>query len=207
MIRAFARTLAIALALGSLSGCCWLWRPSGPETVVVVVPSRHDGHVGAVVVGQGEQRELLNTAYATAQVSARGHVHREALTPEEVAGTFGAASAALPRKAVSFTLYFTLAKPVLTDESVAKLDEVLQQAAGWEAAEITVTGHTDRMGTDENNDALSLRRAERIRQMLVDKGANGATVHAVGMGEREPIVPTEDGVKEAANRRVEVTIR
>src|SRR5260221_14684450 len=119
MIRASARTLAIALALSSLSGCCWLWRPSGPETIVVVVPSRHDGHVGAVVVGEGEQRELLNSAYATATVRSRGHIHREPLNPDEVQKLFGQASAALPRKAVSFTLYFTRANEVLTDESSA----------------------------------------------------------------------------------------
>ena len=207
MTRAVLRLPAVALALAMLPGCCWLWNPSGPETMVVVVPSRHDGHVGAVVVSKGEEREVLDSAYAAATVRARGHVHRAALDAAKVDKVFAAASAALPRKSMSFTLHFELAGQALTAESSARLDEVLAAAANWEAAEIEVVGHTDRMGTPENNDALSLKRAEHVRQLLVERGANPAAVRAIGMGERDPIVPTDDGVAEAANRRVEVLIR
>ena len=207
MIGLLARTLALALALAVLPGCCWLWRPSGPETVVVVVPSRHDGHVGAVVVGKGEERQVLDSAYATARVGSRGHVHRDAMSADEVQKMFGQASAALPRKSMAFTLHFVLANQTLTPESSARLDEVLAEAANWEAAEIEVVGHTDRMGTPENNDALSLKRAEHVRQLLIERGAKPEAVRAVGLGEREPVVETADGVAEAANRRVEVTIR
>lgn len=207
MIRALARAALVAAVLGLLPGCCWLWRPSGPETIVVVVPSRHDGHVGAVVVSKGEERQVLDSAYASATVRKRGHVHKTALKSEDVEKLFGRASAALPRKAMSFTLHFSLARPELTPESVDQLQRVLTEAAGWEAAEITVTGHTDRMGTDENNDRLSLKRAESVRQMLIARGAKPEMIHAVGIGEREPVVPTEDGQAEEANRRVEVTIR
>lgn len=207
MTRALTRSAALALTVALLPGCCWLWRPSGPETVVVVVPSRHDGHVGSVVVTKGEERQVLDSAYATARVRNRGHVHKTALNTEDVDKLFAEASAALPRRAMSFTLNFVLAKQDLTPESLEKLNQVLTEAAGWEAAEIMVTGHTDRMGTDENNDALSLKRAESVRQMLLRRGANAATVHAIGMGEREPVTPTDDGVAEDSNRRVEVTIR
>lgn len=207
MIGGLGRGAVVALALTLLPGCCWLWRPSGPETVVVVVPSRHDGHVGSVVVTKGAERQVLDSAYASARVGHRGHVRKTALKSEEIEQRFGRASAALPRRAVSFTLHFTLAKQQLTAESKDKLDQVLAEAAGWEAAEIMVTGHTDRMGTDENNDRLSLRRAESVRDMLVRRGARAEAVHAIGMGEREPVVATEDGVAEDANRRVEITIR
>lgn len=207
MMRAGGRALVLALATTTLPGCCWLWKPSGPETLVIVVPSRHDGHVGAVVVSKGEERQVLDSAYATARVKQRGHVHRTSLRVDEIEQLFGAASAALPRKSMSFTLHFGLAGRELTAESMAKLDQVLAESAHWEAAEIEVVGHTDRMGTPENNEALSLKRAEHVRQLLIGKGASAGTVLAVGRGEREPVVPTEDGVAEAANRRVEVTIR
>jgi outer membrane protein OmpA-like peptidoglycan-associated protein len=207
MIRALARSLATGLALVSLAGCCWFWRPSGADTLVVVVPSRHDGHVGAVVVNQGDQHELLNSAYASADAQANGHIHRDDLKPDDIERIFGAASAALPRRAVSFTLYFERAQDVLTAESAAKLEQALNMAAGWEASEITVVGHTDLVGSDELNDELSLKRAEHVRRMLIDKGAAAPAVTAVGMGKREPIVHTANGVAEAANRRVEVQIR
>lgn len=207
MIRACGRTLAIALALALLPGCCWLWRPSGPETLVIVVPSRHDGHVGAVVVTKGDERQVLDTAYATARVKERGHVHRTTLKAAEIEEMFGRASAALPRKSISFTLHFELAGRTLTAESMAQLDQVLAEVANWEAAEIEVAGHTDRMGTPANNDSLSLKRAEHVRKLLIGKGADARAVSAIGLGERDPVVPTEDGVAEAANRRVEVIIR
>jgi len=207
MIAAGGRALALTLASLALSGCCWLWKPSGPETLVIVVPSRHDGHVGAVVVTKGEERQVLDTAYATARVRSRGHVRRTSLKSGDIEKLFGPASAALPRKSMSFTLNFELAGRELTPESMARLDQVLAEVANWEAAEIEVVGHTDRMGTPENNDALSLKRAEHVRQLLLGKGASAQAVHALGMGEREPLVPTDDGVAEAANRRVEVTIR
>ena len=207
MIRAGGRALAVVLAAGMLQGCCWLWNPSGAETLVIVVPSRHDGHVGAVVVSKGEERQVLDSAYAAAQVKERGHVHRTSIKAADIDRLFGQASAALPRKSMAFTLHFELAGRELTAESTARLDQVLAEVANWEAAEIEVVGHTDRMGTPENNDALSLRRAEHVRQKLIAKGASAEAVRAIGMGEREPIVATEDGVAEAANRRVEVTIR
>jgi outer membrane protein OmpA-like peptidoglycan-associated protein len=207
MIRVLGRTLALALALAVLPGCCWLWKPSGPETLVVVVPSRHDGHVGAVVVAKGEERQVLDSAYATARVKSRGHVHRTSLSAEEVQRKFAQASAALPRKSMAFTLHFVLANQTLTPESSARLDQVLAEAANWEAAEIDVVGHTDRMGTPENNDALSLKRAEHVRRLLIDKGAKPEAVTAIGMGERQPVIETADGEAEAANRRVEVIVR
>ena len=68
-------------------------------------------------------------------------------------------------------------------------------------------GHTDRVGSDQQNDVLSLQRAERIRQDLVRLGMATDGIQTVGRGEREPLVPTEDEVPEPRNRRVEITVR
>lgn len=207
MSGAGGRALALVLASTALSGCCWLWKPSGPETLVIVVPSRHDGHVGAVVVTKGEQRQVLDTAYAGARVKTRGHVHPTSLKSVDIERLFGRASAALPRKSKTFTLHFELAGRELTAQSSSELDRVLAEVADWEAAEIEVVGHTDRMGTPENNETLSLKRAQHVRRLLIARGASAQAVQTIGRGESEPVVPTDDGVAEAANRRVEVTIR
>lgn len=201
------RAPAIALAAAVLSGCCSLGRPSGPETLITVVPSRHDGHVGAVVVYKGDQVQVLDTAYATARVRQGGTIQRKPVDAQFVAARFATASAALPRKAMDFTLHFTLAHDAMTPETIAQLDQVLAEAADWEAAEFEVIGHTDRVGTPENNEALSLKRAEYVRRVLIEKGARSGAVSAIGMGERFPEVATDDGVPHAANRRVEVIIR
>ena len=74
-------------------------------------------------------------------------------------------------------------------------------------AEIVVVGHTDRVGTDQQNDVLSLQRAERVRQELVRLGVDPNSMSTVGRGEREPLVPTDDEVAQPRNRRVEITVR
>ncbi len=68
-------------------------------------------------------------------------------------------------------------------------------------------GHTDRVGTLEANDALSLRRAEAVRALIIERGFEAARVRAVGRGERQPLVATDDEVDEPRNRRVEIVVR
>lgn len=207
--KAFFRALAFWPALFFVSGCC-CFVPVESETVVIVVPSRHDGHVGAVVVSRGERRQLLNTAYATARATPKGEIRQAALKPrqlEELKKTFAAASEALPPKALTYTLHFDLASENLTPESSATLDEILSEVGKRSAAEILVVGHSDSLGTPEANLALSQRRAERMRELVIERGAAPAIVTATGVGERDLVVATGDEVGEVRNRRVEVTIR
>jgi outer membrane protein OmpA-like peptidoglycan-associated protein len=72
---------------------------------------------------------------------------------------------------------------------------------------VQISGHTDRKGTEEDNDALSQKRAESILAQLIQDGIPKEQMTAVGRGERDPRVPTDDGVDEIANRRVEVVVR
>ena len=206
-----ATTLAPFLLCGAfLTGCaCWL-APDTPtaETLVVVVPARADGHVGTVVVNQGAKREVIHEAYGA--VRTREHseaIERSTLNADQVNSLFADASAALPHQSVTYTLYFVVAKLELTPESNAALAAMLTDVASRQAAEIIVTGHTDRMGTGPRNDALSLKRAQWVRELVMKRGADAGIVSAVGMGEREPVVATADGVAEPKNRRVEILVR
>ncbi len=74
-------------------------------------------------------------------------------------------------------------------------------------SEVQITGHTDTVGSSESNDALSVDRAREVRAELVKQGLPVESARVTGRGERELLVPTADGVSEAANRRVEVTLR
>jgi len=196
-------------ALFFISGCC-CFVPVEAETTVVVVPSRHDGHVGAVVVTRGKQQQLLNTAYASARLGPTGQVRQVALKPrqiEEIRRTFAAASEALPPRVMTYKLYFNFASEDLTVDSSRTLDTILTEVAGRASAEIIVTGHSDSPGTAEANVALSQRRAERMRQQIIARGVAGDIVTAVGVGARDPEVQTSDDVEEERNRRVEITVR
>lgn len=114
---------------------------------------------------------------------------------------------ALPPRATRITLYFLEGTTRITPDSEPQLARLLQEVSRRAGAEVLITGHTDTVGRDEDNDVLSMRRAEEIRSALAAHGLDLAITRAVGRGERELLVPTADDVREDRNRRVEVTIR
>ncbi len=72
---------------------------------------------------------------------------------------------------------------------------------------VRVIGHTDNTGSDAINDPLSLRRAESVRNYLVDRGVRGDRVEVAGRGSREPLVSNDTAESRAKNRRVEIFLR
>ena len=106
-----------------------------------------------------------------------------------------------------FTLEFELGTSQLTAASQARLDAVMASAQARAGGEIVVTGHTDRQGSVQANDQLSLQRAQAVRALLIERGFKANLIEAVGRGERAPLVPTEDEVAEPRNRRAELLVR
>ncbi len=193
------------LAAVALGGCATV-QPAPRQDLYVVLPDA-DGKVGALTVSHGQDRQVLDTAYAATRIETPGHLERRQAAESEVRGVFGPALAAEPPAPVSFTLYFIFGTDELMADSQQVLAQVTAEVLRRPGAEVIVIGHTDRVGSVERNDALSLQRAERIRQELLRLGLPSERVGAAGRGEREPIVQTEDEVPEPRNRRVELTIR
>jgi outer membrane protein OmpA-like peptidoglycan-associated protein len=71
---------------------------------------------------------------------------------------------------------------------------------------LTVLGHTDAVGTDATNVALSQQRALNVLQILVDDGVNPGQLGTVAIGKAQPIAPNETTAGRARNRRVEFLI-
>ena len=179
---------------------------STTKTLVALLPEESDTS-GAVNLGEGARAVVLDAPLTIAIVDTRGNIDKKAVTQEEIQRTFGEALAAQPPKPLSFTLYFNIASTEVTPESQPILEALLAEVAKRQAVEVQVTGHTDRVGTDANNDRLSLERAEAVRDMLVQRGLKSNFIRAVGRGEREPLIPTPDDQPELRNRRVEVIVR
>lgn len=150
---------------------------------------------------------VLDTPYAAARIREEGRLDRGVSTPDEVTRTFADALAAQPPRPVSFLLYFLEGKDALTPESQQVVQQIFAEIARRPAPEIVIIGHTDRVGSVISNDALSLRRAEKVRDDLVKLGIPADQMEVAGRGEREPLVPTEDEVPEPRNRRVEISVR
>ena len=72
---------------------------------------------------------------------------------------------------------------------------------------ITVTGHADKSGSNEYNMGLSQQRAQAVAGLLASSGVPSGSITTAARGEEQPRVPTADGVREAQNRRVEITVR
>jgi len=183
-----------------LSGCASI------NTFVVLLPDE-GGAASSVTVGEGSGRKVLDKPYSAAAVDTKGKVETKTITAEEAKRTFAEALAAQPPQAVSFTLYFETNSTEVTTASRADLDALFAEVAKRQAVEMQVTGHTDRVGSDVDNDRLSLQRAEAVRAMLVQRGIKASFIRPVGRGEREPLIPTPDEQAEPRNRRVEVTVR
>lgn len=104
-------------------------------------------------------------------------------------------------------LYFMLDQTVFSPESEQESKEVYQTLVKRNDSEIMISGHTDTSASHAYNDALSLRRAEKSRQDLIDLGISADIIHISSEGENRLLVSTPDGTVEALNRRVEINVR
>ncbi|WP_286238825.1 OmpA family protein [Neptuniibacter halophilus] len=104
-------------------------------------------------------------------------------------------------------LYFIFNTDQLTPESAREAQEVYTNILSRQTGDVIVVGHTDTMGSHSYNDSLSLRRAKKVRENLIDLGLEAERIKVSGMGERELLVETADSVNELRNRRVEINMR
>ena len=182
-----------------------LLRPVPVAERIVLLPSA-DGAKSAVWVSgpQGTPR-LLDQPYAGLQVSARGELSESTSSEAEVRERYGRLLEAQPERARSFALYFESGSDSrLTPASQQVLAGLKAYLAARVLPEMAVIGHTDRSGSASLNDALSLRRAQLVREQLGEAGIAVGAVPVYGRGSREPVAGPE---QEPLNRRVEVHVR
>jgi OOP family OmpA-OmpF porin len=109
----------------------------------------------------------------------------------------------------TYLVLFDFDKSNIREDARAVINQVLADAAaqGIGSVNISATGHADRSGSVDYNIALSMRRADAVREALIAGGVAADAITVAGRGESENAVPTEDGVKEQANRRVEIILQ
>jgi outer membrane protein OmpA-like peptidoglycan-associated protein len=107
----------------------------------------------------------------------------------------------------SFMVFFDWDKSNLSQQALATIQQAANAFKQKGNARITATGHTDTSGPESYNMALSLRRANAVKDALVQNGVPAQAISVIGMGEKGLLVPTGDGVREPQNRRVEILIQ
>jgi outer membrane protein OmpA-like peptidoglycan-associated protein len=88
-------------------------------------------------------------------------------------------------------------------ERLAKVSGIVLAYPGLH---LEVEGHTDSVGSDEYNQALSERRAQAVRDYLVQQGITANAIVARGLGKSEPVASNETPEGRQQNRRVEIVL-
>jgi outer membrane protein OmpA-like peptidoglycan-associated protein len=88
-------------------------------------------------------------------------------------------------------------------ETLARFSGIV---ASYPDLQFRIEGHTDTTGSDETNNALSLRRAISVRDYLIGQGIPASKIDAQGFGSRQPIDDNTTSEGRARNRRVELII-
>lgn len=104
-----------------------------------------------------------------------------------------------------YLVFFDFDKSNIEQSAANVLDVVAQEAANQTLNSVMVVGHTDTSGSNSYNQALAMRRANSARDALIQRGVPAELIQVESRGESELMVPTPDGVREPANRRVEVS--
>jgi OOP family OmpA-OmpF porin len=112
-----------------------------------------------------------------------------------------------PVAAPSYMVFFDWDRSNLSDQALNTIRQAAGQYKTRGNARITATGHTDKSGPENYNMALSLRRANAVKDALVREGVPATAIAVIGRGESQPLVQTADGVREPQNRRVEIVIQ
>ena len=105
-----------------------------------------------------------------------------------------------------FTVYFAFDSAAVDAAGNGVIDDAVATADDLGIVDFSITGHADRSGPEDYNLNLSLRRADNVKAGLIARGVQEDGISVAGRGEANPAIATDDGVREPANRRVEIIL-
>lgn len=201
------KAVPLILASAFLTGCAGLQKTDWPTCAAV-------GGVGGAALGAIESSTWagagaalgagLGAAYcwvhgAEAQQVA---VIEEVVVEEEVIVTEPAETVR-----VELDVKFDFDKAQVKQESYGDIKALADFLNQYPSTSTVVEGHTDSVGSDVYNQGLSERRANAVREVLVNQyGVEGSRVSAVGYGESRPVADNATAEGRAINRRVEAEV-
>lgn len=180
----------------------WPWQ----STRVTLLPGDPPSP-SAVLVKTASATQTLERPYQTVSASLDGSTEMGE-TSAAALHWMGLTRESTPVPAAErLNLYFEAGGLNMTATSAAEFQAFLSRFRGRSDVDFMVIGHTDRVGAATANEALSLQRAQNIAATMAQLGFAPDRTQAFGMGERRPLVPTDDEVPDPMNRRVELVAR
>lgn len=108
---------------------------------------------------------------------------------------------------VELDVKFDFDRAVVRPESYNDIENLADFMKQYQQTTTVLEGHTDSVGTDAYNQRLSERRAQAVREVLVNQyGVAGSRVDSVGYGESRPVADNSTEEGRAINRRVEAEV-
>jgi outer membrane protein OmpA-like peptidoglycan-associated protein len=101
---------------------------------------------------------------------------------------------------------FAFNQSELTPAAQSKLDSLMPKLQSDDVVSIKVIGHTDSVGSDTYNQALSERRASSVAAYLLSQGLAPNKLTSEGKGQSQPVADNETEEGRAKNRRVELHV-
>ena len=204
--------LLAVLTMSALSAACILKggsRHSRPgSAAVVLLPDSESGAVGHGRVSNSSGSVDLNAERdMTRAVANQPPSPVTTLSEADVQRLFGGALSALPAAPRRFTLHFLFDSDDLTDEARALVPEILRSVTARSVPDVVIVGHTDTAGSTSSNFELGLKRANFVRNLLIEAGLDASAIEVYSHGETDLLVPTADETPEPRNRRVEIAVR
>lgn len=197
------------------NACCWYFPPELVQADRAVADAQKSGKDKVCPVEFAEAKLLKDKAYDT-YVSCRTE---EAKKMAKEATKMAKALCPAKPKPISmmpsdkvidkFTLIinFDFDKSNIRDKDKKQLKQAIDFVNKYKSQKIKLEGHTDSIGTDQYNQALSERRAEATSKYLIKKGSVAAQrISSVGYGESKPAASNKTSNGRAKNRRVEILI-
>lgn len=103
-------------------------------------------------------------------------------------------------------IYFASGSANLDTDSTFVLKSIIDIVQRCPGLRILVSGHTDDVGSNEMNQALSLRRAQAVVNYLVGAGIESGRLFSTGYGEDRPMVENDSAFNRSRNRRIEFSL-
>ncbi len=105
--------------------------------------------------------------------------------------------------AMNLNINFDTGSAHVTDESMDRIHQFADFLKTVPLYDVTIVGYTDNVGTQQNNLRLSQRRADKVRELLIQDGVDPASLRAIGKGENDPVASNDTAEGRAQNRRIE----
>jgi outer membrane protein OmpA-like peptidoglycan-associated protein len=117
------------------------------------------------------------------------------------------APAPAPAPTKDWMVFFDTNSTTLSPDATTTVSDAANVAKSMPSSKVTVIGYTDTVGSVAYNKALSLKRANAVKDALVGSGVTAQSITVNGDGEQGLLVQTPDQMKQAKNRRVQIVVQ